>query len=388
MFPPSRFVATAAILATVNFASGHIIMNTPEPYDIATVSTSPLGVGQFPCQGGKGIGSITTLQAGGLQVVKFTGSAVHGGGSCQFSVNYNYDPTNNKTEDWKTIYTIIGGCPAETVGNLNTVGTDPYQRPDGPKCGNSVGKDCLRQFDVPIPKGLKNGNATFAWTWFNAVGKREMYMNCAPVSITGGADDDTFTNSLPSIFAANIGSDDGDQKLKVPCLTDDGILSIPAANAGQFGIINDAPNSVHSDEATCPIYPVPVFGSSNGTQPQPPPASSAAGTATPSSSASVAASSSAAGATTLQTVTTPAAAPSFSAPKPPTGEGTSAAPPPPASSPPGSQACSPNGAIICMGAGHFGICDHGYAVPQALAAGTTCSNGQISRRSAFRSRQF
>jgi hypothetical protein len=42
--------------------------------------------------------------------------------------------------------------------------------------------------------------------------------------------------------------------------------------------------------------------------------------------------------------------------------------------------CSTEGAVVCFPPNSFGLCDHGCAVVQPLAAGTSCSNGVISRR--------
>ncbi|KAJ3495381.1 hypothetical protein NLG97_g3435 [Lecanicillium saksenae] len=53
-------------------------------------------------------------------------------------------------------------------------------------------------------------NVLFAWSWFNKIGNREMYMNCAHVTIAGGrslakrSPADPF-GSRPSMFAANVG---------------------------------------------------------------------------------------------------------------------------------------------------------------------------------------
>lgn len=40
---------------------------------------------------------------------------------------------------------------------------------------------------VKLPEGLpKCERCTFAWTWINAIGNREYYMNCADIQIVGG----------------------------------------------------------------------------------------------------------------------------------------------------------------------------------------------------------
>lgn len=89
---------------------------------------------------------------------------------------------------WKTLYTIIDGCPAQAAGNL---ATDAYGQATGWVCGDATGggDECVRQFEIPIPQGLPDGNATFAWTRLNRIGDREYYMSCSPVIITGGTTD-------------------------------------------------------------------------------------------------------------------------------------------------------------------------------------------------------
>ena len=69
------------------------------------------------------------------------------------------------------IRSMIGGCPVTT------------------------------SYSFTIPSSAPSGRALFAWTWFNKIGNREMYMNCAVVDIVG-----TSTSALSGlqIFKANI----------------------------------------------------------------------------------------------------------------------------------------------------------------------------------------
>ncbi|KKY29572.1 hypothetical protein UCDDA912_g10510 [Diaporthe ampelina] len=177
-------------------------MVEPHPYNLGTaplLQVAPLSAElPFPCQGRtEHAEQRTTLTAGTTQTVRFWIAAVHGGGSCQFSVTYDYPPPADPAR-WKTIYTIIGDCPAKAAGNLPTIERDKDGRENGPQCGNDSGSECVRQFDIPIPEGIRNSeNATFAFTWFNRIGNREMYMNCAPVTIVGGTNDKELMDSLP-----------------------------------------------------------------------------------------------------------------------------------------------------------------------------------------------
>ncbi|KAK3349835.1 hypothetical protein B0T25DRAFT_624260 [Lasiosphaeria hispida] len=344
--------------ALLGLANGHMIMNTPYPYNFHKSSpllqVNPLGEGfPFPCQGVSTIEETTSITAGQPQLVKFTGGAQHGGGSCQFSLTYEYPPPADKSK-WKTIYTLIGGCPVSAAGNLPAASPDQDGRANSPQCGSDSGVECIRQFNIPIPKDIPNGNATFAWTWLNKMGNREIYMSCAPVSITGGSDDAAFFDALPQMFVANIPGE---------CTTGNGVMNIP--NPGQFGKVLEQPTP--GSEGSCPKADgIPTFdGAANppsgpspnpGDKPQAPPAP-----AQP---------------TTFATITTTATPPA-PAPAAPTTDS-----PSPGSGSVGGGTCSPGGAIVCIGGTHFGICDHGHTVPQPLAPGTTCSGGVISRRRA------
>ncbi|KAG7285778.1 hypothetical protein NEMBOFW57_008072 [Staphylotrichum longicolle] len=304
-------------LAFLGLAQSHMIMNTPTPYNLHgttdLVQVNPLGLSDTI--------STTTLTAGASQIVKFTGGAQHGGGSCQFSVTYDFPPPADKSK-WKTIYTLIGGCPVSAEGNLPVTGADQDGRADAAHCGNDSGTECIREFNVPIPKGLPNGNATFAWTWFNKIGNREVYMNCAPVSITGGSADDAegqaFLKELPSLFLANVPGE---------CITGNGVLNIP--NPGKYGRVLEQP--APGSEGNCPKAAViPVFeGGSGG-------GSGSASSAVVSSAGPV-------------STTTPPSASVQPIPTSPTS---------------------------------FGLCANGLAIPQAVAPGTVCTDGKIVRRGA------
>ena len=77
---------------------------------------------------------------------------------------------------------------------------------------------------MPLPRDLPNGNATFASTWFNKIGNCEVFMNCAPVSISGGTGDETAFAALPALFLANF---EGEST------AGPGVLNIP--NPGEHG---------------------------------------------------------------------------------------------------------------------------------------------------------
>ncbi|KAK4110640.1 lytic polysaccharide monooxygenase [Canariomyces notabilis] len=200
------YFTTKSLIAAsglVMVAQGHMIMRTPTPYTSPQANSSPLDPSgsDFPCKAGAGAqyaGTATPMEKGSKQTLSFTGSATHGGGSCQVSITYDNPPT--KQSKWKVIHSIQGGCPARnTAGNL---GNDPtMEAPD--------------KYEFAIPQDIPSGNATLAWTWFNKVGNREMYMNCSPIDIVGSEGSEAALAGLPDMMVANIAGTD--------CTTKEGV---------------------------------------------------------------------------------------------------------------------------------------------------------------------
>lgn len=106
-----------------------------------------------------------------------TGYTVHNGGSCQASVSLDHGRT------WKALHSYIGNCPF---------------------AGDS-------QYNFTLPGDTPAGDMLFAWTWFNQVKNREMYMNCAVVNVTESNRSEAHgaksLTSRPPMFVANIGND-------------------------------------------------------------------------------------------------------------------------------------------------------------------------------------
>ncbi|KAI6551065.1 hypothetical protein MCOR09_011200 [Pyricularia oryzae] len=132
----------------------------------------------YPCRPRKGLqlkvkGSPTHFTAGVKFEVKFAGEegkgAVHGGGSCQFSLSKGHSP--KKDTRFYVIKSIEGGCPKRNSdGNLK-----PGEEPD--------------KYEVEIPPQFEPGDWVFAWTWINRIGgEPEYYMNCSPIRIVAGAE--------------------------------------------------------------------------------------------------------------------------------------------------------------------------------------------------------
>ncbi|KAK3343119.1 hypothetical protein B0H65DRAFT_576977 [Neurospora tetraspora] len=180
--------------------ASHAILATPIPYAASHQKNGPIDGTTFPCQGGAGAtyqlpaSGYNIFPLGSKQPLVLQGTAVHGGGSCQISITYDNPPTPQSK--FKVIKSIEGGCIARN---------EPGNRPGGTESAEKVNPD---QYEYVIPDDIPTGNGTIAWTWFNKIGNREMYMACGGVQLTGtdkpGAKE-TFER-LPDIFMANIGN--------------------------------------------------------------------------------------------------------------------------------------------------------------------------------------
>jgi len=386
----------AAVLGLGSVGSAHMMMANPVPYGKSTLNNSPLDASgsDFPCKQRTGVydaeGASNTMALGSSQPLSFIGSATHGGGSCQISITYDENPTKSST--FKVIHSIEGGCPIKGVAGNN---------------GDSASAVDPDTYSFTIPSTLPTGTATLAWTWFNKIGNREMYMNCAPVTITGASskrseDDDLMTrnitqlverdtaafNALPDMFVANIGNGCG--------TVDSTDLAFPAPG-----------DSVEKDGIST-ATPVAPTGSSCGSTVAGAAATTGSGSgatsaASAATSAPVAASSASAisggvfatvatSAGTQASATAPVAASSVAASpvvasSPVASVVASSAAP--VASPAGTgtvgtgsafaagTACTTEGMWNCIGGTSFQQCASGtWSVVQQVAAGTTCTSGQ------------
>ncbi|KAL1871907.1 hypothetical protein Daus18300_004541 [Diaporthe australafricana] len=183
----------------------HIELVTPQPFVFDEFGpTNPLKAdgSDYPCKVPQGesfkiASAATEMVIGENQTVSFNGTAVHGGGSCQFALADGLEPT--KDTPWKVIHSVEGGCPKANIeGNLQD-----GQSPD--------------EYTFTIPDDFAPGEYTFAWTWVNRIGGQpEFYMNCAPVSVKAGAGSTRAVkerrmaqgkrqSTYPDLFLANIG---------------------------------------------------------------------------------------------------------------------------------------------------------------------------------------
>ncbi|KAK2590802.1 hypothetical protein QQS21_011507 [Conoideocrella luteorostrata] len=183
----------AVILSLISFGAAHMEMIEPPPlgsksnkFSIQPIDydmKSPVTSANFPCRGHhKLVGTpqgqpVAVWAPGQTYKMTITGTASHGGGSCQASLSYDGGKT------WKVIHSYIGGCPVSGTSS----------------------------FSFALPSDAPTGDALFAWTWFNNIGNREMYMNCASITVAGSAKKSRKAraasgafSSRPDMFVANI----------------------------------------------------------------------------------------------------------------------------------------------------------------------------------------
>lgn len=144
-------------------ASAHMQMSKPYPIrsplnkdskgqkDYSYTNPLQTSGSDYPCKGyaKDDFDSQATYKQGQQYTMELEGSATHDGGSCQLALTYDQGQT------FKVIESILGDCPI------------------------------AKKYDFTIPSDAPDGEALLAWTWFNKVGNREMYMNCAFVTVGG-----------------------------------------------------------------------------------------------------------------------------------------------------------------------------------------------------------
>ncbi|KAH6463274.1 hypothetical protein HBI57_058090 [Parastagonospora nodorum] len=159
----SRFLLGA--LSALPLTHAHMQMSNPSPFrdphanrpnepkDYNILNPLHADGSDFACKGyhlNTPWTTTATYEAGGTYKMQLTGSATHGGGSCQLSMSFD------EGKEFRVIKSIEGGCPEK------------------------------KEYSFTVPPELAKGGrkrGLFAWTWFNKIGNREMYMNCAPVEI-------------------------------------------------------------------------------------------------------------------------------------------------------------------------------------------------------------
>ncbi|KAF2017098.1 lytic polysaccharide monooxygenase, partial [Aaosphaeria arxii CBS 175.79] len=168
-----------------------------EPKDWNILTPLKSDGSDFACKGyqyNTPLTSVAEYEAGETYQLTTMGHATHGGGSCQISLSCD------NGSNFKVLKSMMGGCP------------DPD-----------------REYDFTIPEYAETAQCLLAWTWFNRIGNREMYMNCAVVDIIGAGDSTKRSASasaavaqaalsdLPDLYVANLA---GINSCKVDEITD------------------------------------------------------------------------------------------------------------------------------------------------------------------------
>ncbi|UNI18790.1 hypothetical protein JDV02_005040 [Purpureocillium takamizusanense] len=373
--------------------SAHVLLSNPVPYGRSDLKNFPLNLdgSNFPCQqrptAYDAQGASNVYAQGSQQQLSFVGSAVHGGGSCQISVTTDLQPT--KDSKWKVIHSIIGGCPARDMGGNYDANDAKFINPN--------------KYSYTIPKELAAGNYTLAWTWFNKVGNREMYMNCAPLTVTGSGGSSNFMNTLPDMYKANIYGEDG-------CRTPNN-ENFPYPNPGKNVVYENKVTPTVTLAATDPC--IPVNGGGGPPAPYPPPAQTQVPSSAPRPTnvnnpvqppppsgtkpggVYITVSSGQPAATSAPPVASQPAAPSSVAPAPGAGNPGGSSP---AGGHPQGTACSTEGTWNCVGGTSFQRCASGaWSSLQPMGAGMQCTAGEssnleaktkVSKRNLRRARRF
>lgn len=188
-----HFTILAGLSLLAASTSGHMQMSNPPPLrselnpytadrEVDHSMTDPLRKdgSDFPCKGyhlqlSTSSGEpVLHMKGGGSYRMSFTGGSSQGGGSCQVSLSVDGGSA------FYVLHSYIGNCPAASGNNSLS-----FRVPA----------------DVPFTQ-----RALFAWTWFNKLGSRDMYMNCASVTTLHGGTDEIPFLDRPRMFVANIGN--------------------------------------------------------------------------------------------------------------------------------------------------------------------------------------
>ncbi|OJJ07954.1 hypothetical protein ASPVEDRAFT_89188 [Aspergillus versicolor CBS 583.65] len=373
MFSKSA-LAVAALLGS-SLVDAHMLLVNPEPYNFKSWDNSPIEAdgSNFPCkETDYTVTKENQMTKGQPQQLEFKGSATHGGGSCQISITSDRQPT--KDTKWSVIKSIEGGCMDPNEGDTNS--------------GTAAGAKSSFTPSFTIPDSFEDGKYTLAWTWFNRIGNREMYMNCAPITLSGGGSSKRSDESAvkkraeeyPPLFIANINGCQTKEKksIRFPNPGDD------VESLNESHLLADASSVCDTGS---PTWGGDGMSGGGGSAPEPTSADGGAGSEpTPTASVSVGGAAGVAPIQTGQTTTTQAPAPVaptasstfVSSPAAPTAA--------PTSTPGGSSgstegalsgACTDEGAWNCVGGSSFQRCASGqWTAVQAMSGGTQCTPGQ------------
>ncbi|KAL7276828.1 hypothetical protein RUND412_000169 [Rhizina undulata] len=372
-FTTATIIAAAAFLPAI---SAHLTMSEPKQWTVSGGKDNfPLNAdgSDFPCHGSAPEASVAEYEPGSMQTLQLAGSATHGGGSGQMSITYEATP--NKNTKFRVMTSFEGNHPVSAEGNGAAI--PPIQ--------------------FKVPAGLPAGKAVVAWTWFNRVGNREMYMQCATVTIKGSETSTAGFDALPEMFRANSGNGctvpEATAAIKFknpgPYIVGSGTTTIDCDNT-QPGSGSGSSASSSSSGSSSSSSSAPTGSGSNSTSSDSGSSNSGSGSTDSGSSSTTDSSSSStdssSGATTSGTTDSSSGSSSSgsTSQETPASNSTAAAPSTSSNSTPSSSggACT-EGVITCNADGTWSLCGSGINQKMGAApAGTTCKNGAFVKRSA------
>lgn len=135
-FPPSR----RNQLSEYYRENGLVNYNLRSPLNVEPDRFS------FPCKGFPKGPSVTTYDTNTITIT-LEGTAVHGGGHCQFGISYD-------DRNFVVLKTVVSNCLLDSMS-----------------------------YSFDIPENAKGDDVTVFWTWINRIGNREYYMECADVTV-------------------------------------------------------------------------------------------------------------------------------------------------------------------------------------------------------------
>ncbi|KAJ2058638.1 hypothetical protein GGI17_004906 [Coemansia sp. S146] len=202
---------------------------------------------------------VATWTAGQSITTSFeAGGAAHGGGHVQFSLSYDGGKT------FVVIHEVL-----------------KYAFFGGPSNGNAA---TVLSYTFNLPANVPASNsAIFAWTWVNAIGNREFYMNCADVAIKSSST--SFTgkqmtianhHGYPTIPEFNGNYDTGlEHYTNAPKITVTGYGSVPDGGNNGTNTLPPVPHvpqtptvsvppvvkptTVEQEKPTSNVVPVPTY---------------------------------------------------------------------------------------------------------------------------------
>lgn len=182
----------AFIFASWSFvAGGRIVMADPISCGVFSLNNRPLSTNnlELSCKQGPVFYDLVMFNvcaARDTQLLSSNGTSIWGDESCQISIITDVYPKTDYV--CEIMRSIEERCPAQRNKDL---------------MGDNAEAVVLYESEFAILPGLAPGDYTLAWTWFNKVEHQRVYMDCAPLRITG---EDFFT-ILPHLSFANNRSD-------------------------------------------------------------------------------------------------------------------------------------------------------------------------------------